>query len=149
RAMGRSRPSPPAEAIRRLLTSVLKQSMPRAAAARSRAIIAPIFGDRLAAIPGHSLGLQLEGLSEEDRRFETARQLVRFIAGAAKRGLAPSQLEPENTARAAAFAAARQHAPGMTAGRRPGSSPRSGPGFEDRAGSRPFRLRPVAGPAGA
>ena len=147
--MGRSRVSTPAEAIRRLLTSVLKQSMPRAPAARSRAIIAPIFGDRLATIPEHSLGLQLEGLSEEDRRFETARQLVRFVAGAAKRGLAPSQLEPGNRARAAAFAAARRHAPGMTAGRQPGSAARSGSGFEDRAASGPFRLRPVTGPAGA
>jgi len=149
RALGQSRASPPAEAIRRLLTSVLKQSMPRAAAARSRAIIAPIFGDRLAAIPGHSLGLELEGLSEEDRRFETARQLVRFVAGAAKRGLAASQLEPGHAARAAAFAAARHHAPGMMAGRQPGSAVRFGSGFEDRAGSGPFRLRPVTGPAGS
>ncbi|NHZ78390.1 hypothetical protein F2P44_03690 [Massilia sp. CCM 8695] len=61
------------------------------------------------------LGLELEGLSPEDKEFILARQLVRLAdeaarhAGKAGEGGHPS---PQN-ARAAVQAAARQHAPGL------------------------------------
>ena len=127
---------PAAEAIQRLLVSVLRQAIPRRGAGDRPAAtsIGPMLGDRLADIPGHRLGLELEGLSGEDRRFETARQLVRFAVDAARRALSPSQLDPGGTARAAAFAAARRHAPGLVAGWQPVRAASFGSGFEDRPG---------------
>jgi hypothetical protein len=71
-------------------------------------------GARLAAQAGRFLGLELEGLSPEDREFETARQFVRFALDAAGRAAAaPAALPPAEAARSAAAAAASRHAPGL------------------------------------
>ena len=53
------------------------------------------------------LGLELEGLSPEDKEFAVARQLVRFAGEAAR------QAGKAVNARAALQAAARTHAPGL------------------------------------
>jgi hypothetical protein len=71
-------------------------------------------GAQIATQAGKLFGLELEGLSGEDREFEVARQLVRF-AGAAAQGArqAPRNAPPIEIARAAAANAARTYAPGL------------------------------------
>jgi hypothetical protein len=66
-------------------------------------------------LSGQLFGLELEGLSHEDREFEVAKQFVRFASTAAHNALAasPATGSPLATARAAAAAAAAQHAPGL------------------------------------
>ena len=63
---------------------------------------------------GRLLGLDLEGLSPEDREFEVSRQLVRLAASAAQQAsLAPPQADPDAVARRALMAAAGDYAPGL------------------------------------
>jgi hypothetical protein len=65
---------------------------------------------------GHALGLELEGLSSEDREFEAARQLVHLVGAAiADAAAAPAAAAPDATARAAIAAAAASFAPGLFA----------------------------------
>ena len=59
-------------------------------------------------------GLQLEGLSAEDRDLETARAFVRFATDTAQRTAAtPKSVPAAQAAQQAATAAARQHLPGL------------------------------------
>lgn len=59
-------------------------------------------------------GLQLEGLSPEDRDLETARAFVRFATSTAQRAAAmPKNVPAPLAAQKAATAAARQHLPGL------------------------------------
>lgn len=79
-------------------------------------------------------GLQLEGLSPEDRDLETARAFVRFATDTAQRAAAtPRSVPAVQAAQQAATAAARQHLPGLL--RRPGQSGQPGqPGQSRRSG---------------
>jgi len=62
-------------------------------------------------------GLELEGLSSEDREFEGARQFVRLAGQTASTAAsAPQGANPRAVAQQAATAAARQHAPGLLSG---------------------------------
>jgi hypothetical protein len=88
------------------------------------------LGSQLAAQAGQLLGLELEGLSQEDQEFEVSRQLVRLVSSAAEQAShAPPSAEPAAVARQAVTTAARQYAPGLLR-RLPGRSgqgwPRSG-----------------------
>jgi hypothetical protein len=59
-------------------------------------------------------GLELEGLSAEDRDFEIARQFVRFAGEAiARASEAPARLPDPAAVGAAVAEAARAHAPGL------------------------------------
>jgi hypothetical protein len=71
-------------------------------------------GAQIATQAGKLFGLELEGLSAEDREFEVARQFVRF-AGAAGRAACqlPQTVPATEAARAAAADAARVYAPGL------------------------------------
>jgi hypothetical protein len=88
------------------------------------------IGARAGSAAGTLLGLELEGLSAEDREFEVARQLVRFVASAARQAAtAPVHLPPEGIARLAARRAAGLYAPGLIPrlrGRSTHSWPRGG-----------------------
>jgi hypothetical protein len=64
-------------------------------------------------------GLQTEGLSAEDRQFETARAFVRFADDTAQRA-ARAGGDPTAAAKQAATAAARKHLPGLVQGGQPG-----------------------------
>lgn len=79
---------------------------------------------------GRLLGLELEGLSPEDREFEVCRQLVRLASSAAQQAsLAPPPTNPDAVAQQAITAAASEYAPGLLEqvnGSPGGSSPRSG-----------------------
>jgi hypothetical protein len=83
------------------------------------------LGAQAAAAAGRAFGLELEGLSNEDREFETARRYVNF-AGEAVRNLVDQSAQaeaetaslkfavpPGKAAMLAAGAAARTHAPGL------------------------------------
>lgn len=66
-------------------------------------------------------GLQLEGLSPEDRDLETARAFVRFATSTAQRAASmPKSVPGPLAAQKAATAAARQHLPGLL--KRPGQA---------------------------
>lgn len=89
------------------------------------------------------LGLELEGLSPEDREFEAARQFVRFAAAAAQRAAAqPAGGQPAQAARAAALEAARGHAPGLVpvfSGGRANGRPSGHPQGHAQGHSQPHR----------
>jgi hypothetical protein len=118
--------SPTGQALGKIVKSATKQALPVV----GRGVggwISPRYaepGARVATAAGDLLGLELEGLSGEDREFEVARALVRFAQAACSNALnalkappgtgrpaAPAQ--PVAVARQAAATAARQHAPGL------------------------------------
>lgn len=71
-------------------------------------------GERVGKGLGTAFGLELEGLSQEDREFELARALVRFAGSASRQAAkAPSGTSPQAAALAAATAAARRYLPGL------------------------------------
>jgi hypothetical protein len=118
RAMKRSGYSTAAAALQGPLIALLLRAMrgSRPTERLGEARVRSSLGDRLADINDHKLGLELEGLSDEDRQFATARQLVRFVADAAERALCTLLADPDAAARAALFASARRYAPGLLAG---------------------------------
>jgi hypothetical protein len=73
-----------------------------------------MVGGKLADMAGRAFGLELEGLSAEDREFEVARRFVRFASATTKNAVrsAPTA-NPQTTARRAAAQAARRFAPGL------------------------------------
>jgi hypothetical protein len=78
-------------------------------------ILAPLAARVLASGPaaGRMLGMELEGLSSEDREFETARQFMRFAGLAARRARQAARGDPRQLKKAALALAARRHAPGL------------------------------------
>jgi len=113
------------------LRSAAKQALP--VVGRAIGDTAGGFGDlgaRAGSAVGSLLGLELEGLSAEDREFEVARQLVRFAGSAAgQAAAAPRHAPPSAIARTAACRAAQVYAPGLLPrlqGRSTQSWPRGG-----------------------
>ncbi|HSW11463.1 MAG TPA: hypothetical protein VLI06_01415 [Solimonas sp.] len=125
---------------------------------------APIATDAAAAFgrANRFFGIELEGLSPEDKEFEAARRFVQLSAEAARQAArTPAQLPPRAAARRAAALAARRYAPGWMqaavpalASAQPSSSfartgrwLRHGPGVivlnPDSQGPPPRRLRPI------
>jgi hypothetical protein len=136
-AVGRFASSDTGRAVGGLLKSAVKQALPAA----GRAVgswVSPRGGDlgsQLATQAGQLLGLELEGLSAEDREFEVSRQLVRLASSAAEQAChAPRNADPGTVARQAVTTAAREYAPGLLR-RLPGRSgqvwPRSGRWIRD------------------
>jgi len=75
------------------------------------------IGSSLGSMAGQALGLELEGLSQEDREFEATKQFVKFAGETVKNALsAPPNIDPATAAKAAAAEAARIHAPGLYGG---------------------------------
>lgn len=106
----------------RALGGVLKQAAKKAVPIVGRAVgsaIAPGGGDvgaRLASQAATIFGLELEGLSHEDREFEVARRFVRFASTAAQKAASASpSASPAAVVPTAVAAAAQQHAPGLLA----------------------------------
>lgn len=96
------------------LGSAARQALPVVGRAIGNVAGAGDLGARAGSAAGSLLGLELEGLSAEDREFETARQLVRFVGSAAgQAALAPTRIPPAKVARTAATRAARIYAPGL------------------------------------
>jgi hypothetical protein len=124
--------SPLGQKLGGLLKGAAKKLLPVAGKALGAAFGGPLgaaVGGKLAAGAGDLLGLELEGLSPEDREFEAARQYVRFATAAvAQAAAAPASQPPESVAQNAATDAARAHAPGLV-------KPRPGAGGAVRYGS--------------
>jgi hypothetical protein len=105
----------------RALGGILKDAAKKALPVIGRGVgqwISPDRGGDIGAdagnLAGRILGLELEGLSNEDREFEISKQFVRFVAAAARRAAAGPQTMPAPAlARWAAAAAARAYAPGL------------------------------------
>ena len=127
RAVGSAVRSPTGQALGGILKDAARQALPVVGSG----IGAAIGGDRggqigrqLATTAGQIFGLELEGLSQEDQEYETARRYVRLSsAAAANAARMPSTVNPMTAARSAFSMAARRHAPGFLR-RRP-----RGPGF--------------------
>jgi hypothetical protein len=103
----------------RALTGIVKDAARKALPVAGQAVgqwISPKYGGPVGSVAatqvGKWLGLELEGLSNEDREFEIARQFVRF-AGAASQAAAHAGGSGPEAARQAALAAANTYAPGL------------------------------------
>jgi hypothetical protein len=74
------------------------------------------LGSSLSAKAGQVLGLELEGLSSEDREFEALKQFVRFAGQTVQNAVnAASGSDPHHNAHRAATDAAQVYAPGLFA----------------------------------
>ena len=116
-AIGSVVKGPVGQAIGNVLKGVAKTALPIAGGALGGVVGGPIgamLGSNLASMAGGALGLELEGLSPEDREFQAARQFCRFAGAAARNALAaPQDADPEAVAHDAAVEAARIYAPGL------------------------------------
>jgi len=103
-----------------VLKNVAGKALPIAGGALGTFFGGPVgatIGSNLAGMAGKALGLELEGLSPEDREFEAARQFVRFAGATVKNALqAAPGADPAAVANAAASEAAQIHAPGILSG---------------------------------
>jgi hypothetical protein len=116
-AVGKFIKSPEGQAIGSALKGAAKQVLPDIGSAvggyLGGSAGAKLGGDAATAAE-RAFGLELEGLSDEDAEFETARRFVNFAGDAVKNmALAPPGMDPRSAARSAAIAAARTHAPGL------------------------------------
>lgn len=104
------------KALGGILKSAAGQALPVLGRAAASAVDPSYagYGERAGKAAGSLLGLELEGLSQEDRELETARGFVRFANSAVQQALkAPRNAPPAAVAKAAASAAARKFAPGL------------------------------------
>jgi hypothetical protein len=119
--------SPVGQALGGILKQAARKALPVAGQALGSYIGGPAggrLGQQLASTAGKAFGLELEGLSNEDREFETAKQYVRFANDAARRAAAHVQHHRRHSgpvapaavrqiARSAAVTAAKRYAPGL------------------------------------
>ena len=129
RTIGKFVKSPEGQAIGGILKGAAKQVLPGIGSAVGGYFGGPTgakLGGDVASAAGRAFGLELEGLSSEDREFEVARRYVSFAGEAVKNlASAPSGLDPRTAANAAAVAAAKTHAPGLLPPRQAGMEPQS------------------------
>jgi hypothetical protein len=133
--VGRLVRSPIGRALGGLIKPMLKAALPIAGGAVGTFFGGPLggmAGSKLAGAAGQLFGLELEGLSAEDRDFEVARRVVKLAATATNNAsAAPPNVDPQAAARAALIAAATSLAPGLAAGQfgrfapRPGARPQA------------------------
>ena len=117
RAAGNFVSSPTGQA----LGSALKSAASRALPAAGHAIGGYLggqrgaqFGSQAASAAGRVFGLELEGLSPEDKEFEVARNFVRFASEAVRNASgASATAAPRAAAQSAVIGAAERFAPGL------------------------------------
>lgn len=104
----------------RALGGILKQAAKQALPVIGRGMaqwVSPAQGGDIGAAAGRYagqlLGLELEGLSQEDREYELSRQFVRFATNAVQHAAVAPAGPPIVVAQRAAAQAARVHAPGL------------------------------------
>ena len=123
--VGKAVRSPLGQQLGGLLKGVAKQALPMAGAALGNLVLPGVggaIGGKLASAAGSMFGLELEGLSQEDREFEVAKQFVRLAADATKAAVtAPPAANPSAVARDAVAQAAQKFAPGLFTGGSNGS----------------------------
>ena len=112
--------SPLGQQLGSMLKSAAKTALPVVGSAIGNAIVPGVggaVGGKLASLAGSMFGLETEGLSQEDRQYEVAKQFVRFGGDATQKALA---LTPQGTpisaaAKAAVQQAAERFVPGLLA----------------------------------
>jgi hypothetical protein len=117
RAVGGFVRSPIGQALGGVLKQAARTALPMAGAALGNLVLPGVggaIGGKLASAAGKAFGLELEGLSQEDREYEVAKRFVR-LAGEATRNAtaAPPNANPQQVARVAFANAARVIAPGL------------------------------------
>jgi hypothetical protein len=111
--------SPAGKAVGGMLKGVLKKALPIAGKVAGSFFGGPIgatIGGKLGSMAGNLFEMELEGLSQEDREFESAKQFVRFASEAVKNAASAPGSNPVAIARSAIAAAAQRHAPGLLNG---------------------------------
>jgi len=105
------------QALGGLLKGAAKQALPMVKRALSGYVGADRgtqVGEQLTSKAGRIFGLELEGLSPEDKEFEVAKRFVRFAGAAVKNALStPITAGPRAVAKMAIVQAAQRHAPGL------------------------------------
>jgi hypothetical protein len=116
-AVGKFIKSPTGQALGGVLKGAAKQALPMLGKAVGTYFGGATGGDiggQLASKAGQMLGLELEGLSNEDQEYVVARQIVRLGGTAASNAAsAPPGTPPQTVARTAFSSAAKQFAPGI------------------------------------
>ncbi|HEV7514827.1 MAG TPA: hypothetical protein VGR07_00875 [Thermoanaerobaculia bacterium] len=117
RAIGSIARSPIGQALGPALKKIAKTALPIAGAALGNFVLPGVggaLGGKLASAAGNLFGLELEGLSPQDREFEVARRFVRLGGAATQRAMRlPPNLPVQRVVRSALITAARKHAPGL------------------------------------
>lgn len=125
-AIGSIVKSPIGKAVGSVLKTAASKALPLAGTALGGFLGGPLgaqIGGGLASAAGSALGLELEGLSPEDREFEATKQFVKFAGETVKNALqAAPGADPAAVAKAAAAEAARVHAPGLLSATGPGGT---------------------------
>lgn len=111
---------PVGQALGGVLKTVAKQALPMAGAALGNLVVpglGGVVGSKLGSMAGSALGLELEGLSQKDREFETAKQFVRIATDAVSSALANPAMgqSPRQSAMQAMDQALQRHAPALLA----------------------------------
>ncbi len=105
------------QALVGVLKNVAKTALPIAGGALGGVVGGPagaMIGSNLASMAGSVLGLELEGLSPEDRDLEASRQFIRYASQTVANALeADPRVDPREIAERAARDAARLYAPGL------------------------------------
>lgn len=118
------------KAVGGMLKGVLKKALPIAGGVAGTFFGGPVgasIGSKLGSMAGNLFELELEGLSQEDREFEAAKQFARFATEAVKNAASAPGGNPVAIARQAIATAAQRHAPGLLNGAS-SSSPHHGGG---------------------
>ncbi len=117
KAAGKVMSSPTGKALGGLLRKAAKTALPVLGTAVGGYFGGPMgakIGGQLASAGGQLLGLELEGLSNEDQEFEVARRIINLAGYSARRAAHfPRSMHPRRAARAALAMAARRYAPGL------------------------------------
>jgi uncharacterized protein (DUF697 family) len=117
RSIGGFIQSPTGQALGGILKAAAQKALPIVGGVLGGRIGGPAganIGSQLASAAGSIFGLELEGLSGEDREFEVARRFVQFAGEATKNAtLTPPTADPQAAAKWAAIEAAKKLAPGL------------------------------------
>jgi hypothetical protein len=109
--------SPIGQQMGGMLKGVAKQALPMVGQAVGNYFapgVGGAIGQQVGSAAGQVFGLELEGLSNEDRDFEVAKQFVRLAADAAQTAAhAPANQNPAAIAQHAIADAAQRYAPGL------------------------------------
>jgi uncharacterized protein (DUF697 family) len=107
------------KAVGGMLKGVLKKALPIAGGLAGTFFGGPVgatIGNKLGSMAGNLFEMELEGLSQEDREFEAAKQFARFAADAVQNAATAPGGNPIAIARSAIATAAQRHAPGLLNG---------------------------------
>jgi hypothetical protein len=120
------------KAVGGMLKGVLKKALPIVGGAAGTFFGGPIgatIGSKLGSMAGNLFEMELEGLSQEDREFEAAKQFARFAADAVKNATSAPGGNPVAIAQSAITAAAQRYAPGLLSSAFAAGAPATAPPF--------------------